>query len=220
MTVLGMVETMRNEGHHALIHTAAASNLGQMLQRVCTAENIALVNIVRSEQQEALLRDMGAKHVCNSRSATFDSQLIAAVAATGATLAFDAIGGGTLASQILSAMEAVLIRGANGYSRYGSAVHKQVYIYGRLDSRPTELVRDFGMAWGVGGWLLTNCLNKIGPAAVERMKQRVANELTTTFASRYATEISLAQALQLETIAIYQARATGKKLLINPNKVE
>lgn len=219
MTVLGMLETMRSEGHHAIVHTAAASNLGQMLQRVCTSENIKLVNVVRSEQQESVLRSMGAAYVCNSRSPDFTPQLIAALAATGATIAFDATGGGMLAGQILSAMEEVQRRSARTYSRYGSTVHKQVYVYGSLDRNPIELVRDFGMAWGVGGWLLPIVLRRIGPAAVEKLKQRVISELTTVFASKYAMEISLTQALQLDMIAIYQARATGKKFLINPNKL-
>ena len=140
LTALGMVETMRREGHAALVHTAAASNLGQMLNRICIAENIGLVNVVRTREQQDLLRGMGARHVCNIGSPTFMQDLTDAVIATGATLAFDAIGGGALAGQILTCMEAALTRSATEYSRYGSSTHKQVYIYGGLDLTPTVLV--------------------------------------------------------------------------------
>jgi NADPH2:quinone reductase len=218
LTALGMVETMRHEGHRALVHTAAASNLGQMLNRICLADGIGLVNIVRKPEQEILLRKAGAAHVCSTASSTFMQDLTEALAATGATIAFDATGGGKLAGQLLNAMEAVANRNAKEYSRYGSTVHKQVYIYGSLEPGPTELTRAFGMAWGVGGWLLFNFLNKIGPAAAQVLKQRVAAELKTTFASRYASEVSLAEALQPDTIAAYGRRATGEKFLINPNK--
>ena len=187
---------MRREGHTALVHTAAASNLGQMLNRICIKERIALVNIVRSEAQAELLRGIGATHVCNSNSPTFIKDLIAALTATGATLAFDAIGGGKLAGQILMCMEAALIAKATQYSRYGSATHKQVYVYGGLGQGPIELNRNFGMAWGVGGWLVTPFLQKIGAAATLKLKQRVAAELKTTFASRYAGEISLQRSLE------------------------
>jgi NADPH2:quinone reductase len=218
LTALGMVETLRSEGHTALVHTAAASNLGQMLNRICTHEGIALVNIVRSDAQVALLRGLGAAHVCNSSSPSFMQDLIEALAATSATLAFDAIGGGKLAGQILTCMEVALSRKATQYSRYGSPIHKQVYIYGALGLGPIELGRSMGMSWGVGGWLVTPFLQKIGPAAVQRLKQRVAAELKTTFASTYAGEISLAEALDLDKIAIYGKTATGRKYLINPNK--
>ena len=218
LTALCMVETMRREGHTALVHTAAASNLGQMLNRVCLEDGIALVNIVRSHGQVDLLRAMGAAHVCNSNSPTFVQDLIEALAATGATLAFDAIGGGKLAGQILMCMEAAILRKAKQYSRYGSATHKQVYVYGGLGQGPIELNRNFGMAWGVGGWLVTPFLQKIGPDATQSLKQRVASELKTTFASTYAGEVSLAEALDLETIAVYSQSATGHKYLINPNK--
>jgi NADPH2:quinone reductase len=209
---------MRREGHTALVHTAAASNLGQMLNRICLQDGVALVNIVRSHGQVDLLRAMGAAHVCNSNSPTFVQDLIEALAATGATIAFDAIGGGKLAGQILTCMEAVLSRKATQYSRYGSATHKQVYVYGGLGQGPIELNRSFGMAWGVGGWLITPFLQKIGPAATQILKQRVASELKTTFASAYAGEVSLVEALDLETIAVYSQSATGHKYLINPNK--
>lgn len=218
LTALGMVETMRMEGHKALVHTAAASNLGQMLNRICLKDGIDLVNIVRSQEQEDLLRKIGAKYVCNSSSDTFMQELTDALAATGATIAFDAIGGGRLAGQLLSGMEAAANRNAKEYSRYGSTTFKQVYIYGGLDTRPTEIVRDFGMTWGMGGWLLFPFLQKAGPAVVQRLKQRVAAELTTTFASHYTKEISLAEALQPDAIAGYGKRSTGEKYLITPWK--
>ncbi|MEJ8848482.1 zinc-binding dehydrogenase [Variovorax rhizosphaerae] len=218
LTALGMVETMRREGHKALVHTAAASNLGQMLNRICMKDGIALVNIVRKEEQADLLKGMGAKYVCDSSASTFLQDLTDALAETGATIAFDATGGGRLGGQILGCMEAAINRTAKEYSRYGSATHKQVYLYGALDMRPTEIVRNFGMAWGMGGWLLFPFLNKIGPAATEVLKQRVASELKTTFASHYSKEISLAEVLDLGTIAVYNQRATGTKYLINPGK--
>ncbi len=216
MTALGMVETMRRENHAALVHTAAASSLGQMLNRLCIAEQVPLVSIVRRPEQQELLTSAGAAYVCNSTSPDFTGELTAALQATGATLAFDATGGGKLASQILACMEAAVSAAAGSYSRYGSAVHKQVYIYGSLDRGPTELTRSFGMAWGVGGWLLTPFLQKIGPDSVERLRRRVAGELTTTFASSYSGQISLAGALQPETIAAYARQATGSKYLIVP----
>jgi NADPH2:quinone reductase len=218
LTALGMVETMRREGHAALVHTAAASNLGQMLNRLCLADGVGLVNIVRSGQQERVLREQGARHVCNSTSPTFLRELTDAIAATGATLAFDAIGGGTLAGQILGCMEAALMRSAGEYQRYGSTTHKQVYIYGMLDTGPTLLKRNFGAAWGVGGWLLMPFLQKIGPEAAQQLRLRVVAELKTTFASHYTREVSLAEALHLDAIAAYGRRATGEKYLINPNK--
>ena len=218
LTALGMVDTMRREGHSAIVHTAAASNLGQMLHRLCAAESIQLVNIVRSDDQERLLRGMGAEYVCNTRSPSFAGQLADSVAATGATIGFDAIGGGTLSGQILKAMELAASKNAKAYSRYGSTVHKQVYVYGGLDPRPTELARDYGMAWGIGGWLVMNFMQKIGPAAVATLKERIARELKTTFASKYSTEISLAEVLHLDVIAHYRKRETGKKYLVNPSK--
>ena len=218
LTSLGMVETMRREGHSALVHTAAASNLGQMLNRICLKDKIGLVNIVRKAEQEELLRALGAQHVCNASAPTFMADLTAALLATGATIAFDATGGGKLAGQILTCMEAALNQTATSYSRYGSTTHKQVYIYGGLDNGPTEFNRSFGMAWGMGGWLLFPFLQKIGAAATQTLKQRVAAELKTTFASSYSREISLAEALQLDAIADYGQRATGTKYLINPSK--
>jgi NADPH:quinone reductase-like Zn-dependent oxidoreductase len=218
LTALGMVETMRREGHTALVHTAAASNLGQMLNKICLKDGVELVNIVRSPAQAKILADIGAKHVLDSTAADFMEQLVAALKATDATLAFDAIGGGKLVSQILSAMEQAQSAKQGAYSRYGSTTHKQVYIYGGLDTAPTELARSYGMAWGVGGWLLTYFLMKVGPAEVQRLRQRVADELKTTFASHYTAEISLAEALSPAAIARYNAKTTGEKFLINPNK--
>ncbi|MEA3139082.1 MAG: NADPH:quinone reductase [Gammaproteobacteria bacterium] len=218
LTALGMVGTMRREGHKALVHTAAASNLGQMLNRLCLADGIGLVSIVRKEEQEKVLKAAGAVHVCRTDSSTFLKDLTDAVVATGATLAFDAIGGGPLAGQILGCMEAAVNRSATVYSRYGSTTYKQVYIYGALDMSPTVLNRNYGMAWGVGGWLLTPYIEKIGPLAFQELKERVLKGLKTTFASRYSKEISLTEALQPDTIAAYSKRATGEKYLINPNK--
>jgi NADPH:quinone reductase-like Zn-dependent oxidoreductase len=218
LTALGMVETMRREGHKALVHTAAASNLGQMLNKVCLKDGIGLVNIVRSPQQADILRKIGARHICDSTAPAFMDDLTNALVETGATLAFDAIGGGRLVGQILTCMEISANKTAKVYSRYGSSVYKQVYIYGGLDTRPTELNRTFGMAWGIGGWLLFPFLQKIGAADGMRLRQRVAAELKTTFASHYTQVVSLQEALQLSNIAAYAKRATGEKYLINPNK--
>ncbi|WP_211304504.1 hypothetical protein [Umezawaea tangerina] len=216
LTALGMLETMRGEGHTALVHTAAASNLGQMLNRVCLADGVGLVNVVRSQEQAGILRDIGAEHVVDSSTPTFPEDLTAAIAATGATLCFDVIGGGDMVSRVLTAMETVQAAKLTGHHRYGSSVHKQVYVCGRLDTRPTELANTFGLAWGVGGWLLTTFLAQVGPEVVGRLKDRVADELTTTFASRYARTISLREALDPEVVAAYHRRATGEKYLIAP----
>jgi NADPH2:quinone reductase len=218
MTALGMTETMRLENHTGLVHTAAASNLGQMLNRLCIADGIPLVSIVRRPEQEELLRAAGARHVCVSSSPSFAADLTAALAETGATLAFDAVGGGPLASQILTCMEAAALAAGGSYSRYGSAVHKQVYLYGSLDRGPTELVRSYGMAWGIGGWLLTPFLQRIGLDGMQRLRSRVAAELTTTFASHYTDEVSLAGALSLEALADYSRQTTGRKYLIIPSR--
>ena len=218
LTALGMIGTMRREGHKALVHTAAASNLGQMLNRLCLADRVGLVNIVRSQAQEDILKTAGAVHVCRTDSATFLKDLTEALATTGATIGFDAIGGGPLAGQILGCMEAAVNRSATVYSRYGSTTHKQIYLYGSLDMGPAVLNRNYGMAWGIGGWLLTPYIEKIGPLAFQELKERVARDLKTTFASHYSKEISLAEALQPDIIAAYSKRATGQKYLINPNK--
>ena len=217
LTALGMVETMRREGHTALVHTAAASNLGQMLNKICLKDGVKLVNIVRKPEQATLLKSIGAKYVCDQSSPHFMEDLTQALVDTGATVAFDATGGGKLGGQILTCMEAALNRTAKEYSRYGSTTHKQVYLYGGLDTSPTEFNRSFGMAWGMGGWLLFPFLQKMGAAGTQALKARVAAELKTTFASHYVKEISLAQALGLESISAYGLRATGAKYLINPS---
>ena len=217
LTALGMTETMRREGHSALVHTAAASNLGQMLNKICIKDGIALVNIVRSAEQTALLKGLGAVHVVDTSLPGFMDDLVDALVTTGATIAFDAIGGGKLAGQILTAMEIAANKTAKEYSRYGSTTYKQVYIYGGLDTRPTELTRGFGMSWGLGGWLLTPFLQKIGADEVMRLRARVVAELTTTFASHYTARGTLADALSLPAIALYNRRATGEKYLITPH---
>ncbi|MFK7863646.1 MAG: zinc-binding dehydrogenase [Pseudohongiellaceae bacterium] len=218
LTALCMIETMNMEGHTALVHTAAASNLGQMLNRICKDDGVELVNIVRKDEQAKLLTDMGAKYVVNSSAESFMADLTDAIHATGATLAFDATGGGKLASDILSCMEAAAARTPGAYSIYGSVKHKQVYLYGGLDTSPTTLNRGYGMAWGVGGWLLPNFLAKAGMEVAGRLRTRVAQELKTTFASHYTNELSLAEALQAENVAEYNSKATGKKFLICPQK--
>jgi NADPH:quinone reductase-like Zn-dependent oxidoreductase len=217
LTALAMVKTMQLEGHTALVHTAAASNLGQMLNKICIKDGVQLVNIVRSDEQAKILKDIGAKHIVDSSKPTFMEDLIAALTATGATLAFDAIGGGKLAGQILAAMEISLNSRPGAYSRYGSSTHKQVYIYGRLSLEPTILGAAYGMAWGVGGFLLTPFLQKVGMEEAGKMRARVAAELKTTFASHYTKTISLHQALDVETIRTYNRKSTGEKYLINPS---
>ena len=217
LTALGFVETMKLENHTALVQTAAASNLGQMLQKICTADGVDLVNIVRKAEQVELLKGIGAKYVVNSSEPTFMADLVAALTETGATLAFDALGGGRLGSDILAAMEAAAMANASGFNRYGSTVHKQLYIYGGLDTSPTELRRAYGMSWGIGGWLLRAFLERIGAEATERLRQRVADEVTTTFASSYSKTISLEGVLDLDNVAVYNQRATGEKYLVNPN---
>lgn len=219
LTALGMVGTMRLEGHSGLVHTAAASNLGQMLVKICLADGVPLVNIVRKPEQAALLKGLGAQHVVDTSQGSFMGDLIAALDATGATLAFDAIGGGPLAGQILTAMEVVAARkGGGAFTRYGSTTHKQVYIYGGLDTGPTLLNRAFGMAWGLGGWLLTYFIQKVGPAEAQRLRQRVADELKTTFASHYTAELGLADVLDPGTLAAINKKATGEKYLILPQR--
>jgi NADPH:quinone reductase-like Zn-dependent oxidoreductase len=215
LTALSFPETMRMEGHKGLVHTAAASNLGQMLHKICIADGVPLVNIVRKPEQEQILRDIGAKYIVNSSSDSFMQDLIAALAETKATLGFDAIGGGPLTGQILTAMEAAANMGAE-YSRYGSAQHKQVYVYGRLDMSPTIIPPGVGMAWGTGGYLLTYFLQKIGAEGRAKLRKRVMEELKTTFASHYTDEISLKEALNLDTLQSYNAKRTGEKFLINP----
>jgi NADPH:quinone reductase-like Zn-dependent oxidoreductase len=216
LTAQGMVATLRLEGHTALVHTAAASNLGQMLVKLCAREGVGLVNIVRSPAQVELLRGLGAVHVCDSSAPGFTEDLTRALTETGATLAFDAIGGGKLAAQILAAMEQAILARGGALDRYGSATHKQVYIYGSLDTGPTEIARSFGLAWGVGGWLLMPFLARVGPAQAQALREDVAANLKTLFASHYTQAISLSDALNLDTLKAYARRATGEKFLIEP----
>ena len=218
LTALGMVETMRLENHSALVHTAAASNLGQMLIKICLDEDVPLVNIVRKEEHVDMLNSLGAKFVCNSSKETFMQDLVSALVETGATIGFDATGGGKLSGQILTAMEVAANQTATEYNRYGSNTFKQVYIYGGLDRSPTTLNWAFGFSWGLGGWLLTPFIGRIGPERFEELKQKVADEIKTTFASHYTKEISLEEVLQPENIKVYSKQATGEKYLVNPNK--
>jgi NADPH2:quinone reductase len=218
LTALSMVECMRREGHTALVHTAAASNLGQMLNRICIKDGVSLVNIVRKPEQEELLRKLGAKYVVNSSAPSFMDDLTKALIATGATIAFDAIGGGKLAGQILTCMEVAAVAAMKEYSRYGSTTFKQVYIYGGLDRSPSDLARNFGMSWSLSGWLLTPFLQKIGMEATQKLRARVVAELKTTFASHYTKEISLPEMLQLDNIAEYAKFGTGAKYLVTPSK--
>ncbi len=218
LTALCMVATLRREGHRALVHTAAASNLGQMMVRLCQAEGVPLVNVVRRPEQVEALSRLGATHVCDSSQSGFREALAAAIAETQATLAFDAIGGGALASDLLEAMEAAAARLQPGFRRYGTTVHKQVYIYGSLDPGPTQLKRTYGLAWGVGGWLVTTVLERMAAEETARLRARAVAELTTTFASHYAKEISLAEMLRPEEIAVYGTPSTGSKYLVRPNR--
>ena len=217
LTALGMVETMREEGFSGLMHTAAASNLGQMLQKICIADDVPLVNVVRKPEQEQLLRDIGATHVCDSSKDSFAKDLKEAILETKAYIAFDATGGGELANDLLTAMEAAASAQGGEFSRYGSDQHKQVYIYGGLERAHTVLKRSYGMQWGVGGWLLTPFLQKIGREKASELRQRVADEVTTTFKSSYTQEVSLAGALSLDALGVYSQQATGQKYLINPS---
>ena len=217
LTALGMVETMREEGFSGLMHNSAASNLGQMLQKICIADDVPLVNVVRKPEQEKLLRDIGATHVCDSSKDSFAKDLKEAILETKAYVAFDATGGGELANDLLTAMEAAASAQGGEFSRYGSDQHKQVYIYGGLERAHTVLKRSYGMQWGVGGWLLTPFLQKIGREKASELRQRVADEVTTTFKSSYTQEVSLAGALSLDALGVYSQQATGQKYLINPS---
>lgn len=218
LTALGMVETMRMEGHSALVHTAAASSLGQMLNKICIAEGVSLVNIVRSQQQVDILQKIGAKYICNSSSETFKVDLYKAIDETGATLAFDAIGGGEIVSDILTAMEQSGSKDAVGFNTYGSEANKQVYIYGGLDFSPSTLNRAYGMTWGIGGWLLMRFLSKLKPEQVGQLQKRVADEIQTTFACSFTDELTFEQAMTPAIVLQYNAKKTGEKYLINPNK--
>ena len=219
LTALGMVETMKNEGHAALIHTAAASNLGQMLVKICLADDIPLINIVRKSEHVELLKSHGANYICNSSDDNFKETLVEAIKATNATLAFDATGGGELSGRILSCMEIALRASMKDFSPYGSTQHKQVYVYGALDQSPINLPnnRSFGMYWGIGGWLLTPFLENAGIEKNIELRQRVSSEIKTTFASTYTKEISLVEALSLDEMMVYGSMATGMKYLINPS---
>ena len=217
LTALGMLSTMRLEGHSALVHTAAASNLGQMLNKLCIVDGVQLVNVVRSSEQDEILRAIGATHVVNSTNPDFRERLTTAIGETEATLAFDAVGGGPLGGQILVAMEAALVAKSPPRGPYGSSVHKQLYIYGRLDRSATTTPASLGMAWGIGGWLLPYHLTRIGPEETQRLRDRVAREITTTFASAYTSEISLAEALDPEVIRRCYRAATGEKYLLRPH---
>ncbi|MFT6268000.1 MAG: NADPH:quinone reductase-like Zn-dependent oxidoreductase [Alphaproteobacteria bacterium] len=217
LTALSMVANMRLDGHTALVHTAAASSLGIMLNKICIAEGVSLVNIVRKQEQVDILTGLGAKYVLNSSSECFKKDLYKAVKETGATLAFDAIGGGSLASDILTAMEAVGSKDAVGFNTYGSAENKQVYVYGGLDIAPTVLNRAYGMTWNIGGWLLMRFLGKLEIKDVLALHKRVADEIDTTFALEFSDEISLVDAMKPDNIARYNAKKTGEKFLINPS---
>ena len=221
LTALGFTETMKLENHSALVHTAAASNLGQMLVKICLADDIPLVNIVRKQEHVDLLKDLGAKYICNTSDEDFMKCLIDCLVETGATLGFDATGGGNegkLAGQILSAMEVAANKNATEYSRYGSDTYKQVYIYGGLDPTPTVLNRSFGLYWGLGGWLLNPFIGRVGMEKFQEMRDRVAKEITTTFASHYTKEVSLEEMLAPEAIKTYAKQATGTKYLVTPHK--
>ena len=217
LTALGMVATMRDEGHSALLHTAAASNLGQMLVKICLKDQVPLVNVVRKAENVELLKSLGAQHVLNSSDDDFMESLIAVLTQTNATIGFDATGGGKLGGLILTAMEAAQAAKMGEFSRYGSTQHKQLYIYGGLDRSPTSFNRSFGMAWGLGGWLLTPFLQKIGPAAAQVLRQRVADEITTTFSSHYTQAVSLPEMLARENIEVYARQATREKFLVTPH---
>ncbi|HET6536786.1 MAG TPA: zinc-binding dehydrogenase [Sphingopyxis sp.] len=216
LTSLAFTEVMRMEGHSAIVHTAAASNLGQMLVKICAKDEIPLVNIVRSDAQAKLLKDLGSQYVLNSQNDDFMEQLVEALTETGATIGFDAIGGGKLSGQILAAMEAAAVKRMTSYSRYGSDSFKQMYIYGGLDMGPTQLTRSFGFSWSLSGFLLTPFLQRAGAEVTGRMRQRVADELTTTFKSHYSNEISLLDTLKLDVLQAYNAKRTGEKYLIRP----
>ena len=221
LTALAFVETMKMENHVALVNTAAASNLGQMLVKICKDDGIPLVNIVRKPEQVKILKDLGAEYICDTSQSDFMKDLVEALVSTGATLGFDATGGGNegkLPGQILAAMEIAANKTAKEYSRYGSDVYKQVYIYGGLDPTPTVLNRSYGLQWGLGGWLLTPMIGRIGMERFAEMRQRVVREIKTTFASHYTQEISLEDMLQPDKIKAYAKQGTGAKYLVNPHK--
>ena len=217
LTALGMIETMKMENHTGLVHTAAASNLGQMLIKICLSEDIPLVNVVRKEEHVEMLKSLGANFVCNSSLDSFMDDLVEALVQSGSTLGFDATGGGKLSGQILTAMEVAANKTATEYSRYGSDKFKQVYIYGGLDRSPTTLTRSFGFSWGLGGWLLTPFIGRIGSEKFGQLQKKVADEISTTFESKYSKIISLEETLHAKNILSYTKQATGEKYLIKPN---
>lgn len=216
MTALGFVETAKAEGHDAIIHLAAASNLGQMLNKICLEDGMKLVNIVRKESHVELLKGIGATHIVNSSDDDYMSQLRAAISETGAFLGFDPIGGGQNTDHVLKAMEQVAAGQMDEYSRYGSNQDKKVYMYGRLDLGPTILTPSYGLQWCVSGWLLTPFLAKAGMETVIKMRTRVQQNLTTTFASSYKAKVDLEQMLTKEAILDYRQMKTGEKYLVTP----
>ncbi len=216
LTALAMVDTMRMDGHKGIVHTAAASNLGQMLNRICLDEDVPLVNIVRKQEQVDLLKGQNAKIVCNSSDDDFKDQLVDAIVETNASIAFDATGGGRLGDTILTCMELAFNKDAENWSPYGSTVFKQLYLYGGLDLSPTTLSRGYGMSWGIGGFLLPLFMGRVGMERMMELQQRVASELKTTFASHYSHEISLTDMLDADIARAYQAKKTGEKYLVNP----
>ena len=218
LTALAMIETMRERGHNALVHTAAASSLGQMLNRICLQDDIPLVNVVRRSEQVLLLENQGARYVCDSSSSSFTDGLSAHVAAAGATLAFDAVGGGKLAGQILSAMEAHCLAQVSEYNRYGSKVHKQVYFYGGLDTRPSELDRSYGMSWSVGGWLIFDELERMKVERLDALRSRISAQMQSTFACEFAGELSMTELLDPDILRVIAQRSTGAKYLVNPTR--
>jgi len=217
MTVQSFLTTMRDEGHTAIIHTAAASNLGQMLAKLCKKEDVPLVAIVRRDSQRELLAELGVPYIVDSSKETFFNDLVQAIAAAEATLCFDAIGGGKMADTVLKAMEMALrSRGMEG-GVYGTPVHKQVYIYGRLDFSPTILTSAYGMYWGVGGWLVTPRLQKQGMKRTIEMRQYAIEERNGIFASDYARTISLEEMLDPDTARSIDKKGTGGKVLVDPS---
>jgi NADPH:quinone reductase-like Zn-dependent oxidoreductase len=216
MTVQAFLDTMRREGHTAMVHTAAASNLGQMLAKLCVQEEVPLVAIVRSDRQRVILEELGVKFIVDSSKPTFMTELVSAIAETGATLGFDAIGGGKMADRILRAMEQAQVLLGADTSVYGTPVHKQVYIYGRLDMSATTLGSGFGFYWGLGGWLLTPRLNQMGREGVMKMRQFAIEERNGIFASHYSSTVGLHALLDPDTARAIDRKATGEKFLLDP----
>ena len=217
LTALAIAETAKLEGHSALIQTAAASNLGQMLVKICREDDVPLVNIVRREEQVEMLRAIGGENIVNSSDADFRDQLRAAVTRTGARIAFDAIGGGTMVAELLMAMEDVALARMTEYSPYGSHEAKQVYIYGHLDPSPTMLAHeDYGLLWDVRNWYMPATMGRVGPERAAEIQTRAIQGITSTFVSHFSHEISLTQALDPETMRDYSRMASGQKYLINP----